>query len=107
MSVDDGKRRALTPEGIGGTLVSLDVKYLLAPDRDRQRWLFPLDRREPQPPILSLHGGAVVRGMPTAKGFWWPSAAILSKSCAFIRIRLAGKTYGSFLRRARTVGWWR
>jgi len=84
ISVDDGKRRALTPEGIGGTLVSPDVKYLLASGRDRKRWLFPLDGGEPQPLNAALHEGDVVTGMPTAKAFWWPSAAILSKSCAFI-----------------------
>ncbi len=49
MSLEDGKIRSLTPEGINGTLVSPDGRFLLAMDGQRKRWLYPLDGAKPQP----------------------------------------------------------
>jgi len=57
MSVDDGKTRALTPEGTGGTLVSPDGKYLLAIDPAGKRWLYPLDGGEPQAVTAAFREG--------------------------------------------------
>jgi serine/threonine protein kinase/Tol biopolymer transport system component len=48
MNLEDGKTRAITPEGTNGTLVSPDGKYLLAVDPERRRWLYPLDGGDPQ-----------------------------------------------------------
>jgi hypothetical protein len=49
MNLDDGKTRAITPEGTEGTRVSPDGKYLLAIDPEGKRWLYPLERADPQP----------------------------------------------------------
>lgn len=49
MNLDDGKTRAITPEGTEGTRVSPDGKYLLATDPEEKRWLYPLERADPQP----------------------------------------------------------
>jgi Tol biopolymer transport system component len=49
MSLDDGKARAITPEGVTGTLVSPDGKYLLAIDSQNKRWLYPLAGGNPEP----------------------------------------------------------
>ena len=54
MSLDDGKSRALTPEGTLGTLVSPDGKYLLATDPQRKRWLYPLNGGKPEPVVSAL-----------------------------------------------------
>jgi eukaryotic-like serine/threonine-protein kinase len=40
--------RTLTPEGTTGYLVSPDSKYLLALDRKRERWLYPIAGGDPQ-----------------------------------------------------------
>ena len=49
MSLDDGKARAITPEGVTGTLLSPDGKYLLAIDSQNKRWLYPLAGGNPEP----------------------------------------------------------
>jgi serine/threonine protein kinase len=54
MSLEDGKIRSLTPEGINGTLVSPDGKYVLAMDGQRKRWLYPLDGAKPQPLVAAI-----------------------------------------------------
>jgi eukaryotic-like serine/threonine-protein kinase len=54
MSLEDGKTRAVTPEGTTGMQVSPDGKYLLATDNDRKRWLYPLAGGDPQPFPVTL-----------------------------------------------------
>ena len=48
LDVDGGAAHAITPEGTTGGLVTPDGKFLLAIDRKRQRWLYPLAGGEPQ-----------------------------------------------------------
>jgi hypothetical protein len=40
--------RRVTPEGISGSLVSPDGKWVLTTDAHRQRWLYPITGGEPQ-----------------------------------------------------------
>ena len=54
MNVEDGKIRALTPEGTEGTLASPDGRYLLATDPQRKRWLYALDSGKPQPVVAAI-----------------------------------------------------
>jgi eukaryotic-like serine/threonine-protein kinase len=49
MNLDEGKPRAITPEGTAGTLVSPDGKYVLAIDGQNKRWLYPLAGGDTQP----------------------------------------------------------
>jgi eukaryotic-like serine/threonine-protein kinase len=65
MSVDDGKTRALTPEGTAGFLVSPDGKYLLATDGDSKRWLYPLEGGDPQPVTAAFRDGDLVMDWET------------------------------------------
>jgi len=46
--INGGTPRALTPEGTTGGLVTPDGKFLLAIDRKRDRWLYPIAGGEPQ-----------------------------------------------------------
>jgi eukaryotic-like serine/threonine-protein kinase len=55
MSLDQGKARALTPEGTNGTLVSPDGKYVIATDPALKRWLYPLEGGEPKPLSAALN----------------------------------------------------
>ena len=48
MSLLGGAPRPITPEGVTGTLVSPDGKYVLGVDNQRQRWLCPVGGGEPQ-----------------------------------------------------------
>jgi Tol biopolymer transport system component len=49
LTLEDGKSRPITPEGVAGTLVSPDSKYLVAFDSDRKAWLYPLMGGDRQP----------------------------------------------------------
>jgi serine/threonine protein kinase/Tol biopolymer transport system component len=49
MNLEDGKTRAITPEGTAGVLVSPDGKYVAVLDPGRKRWLYPLEGGDPQP----------------------------------------------------------
>jgi serine/threonine protein kinase len=53
MDLDSGKTHPVTPEGVGGILVSPDGK-LLARDSQGKRWLYPLAGGDPQPFNLTL-----------------------------------------------------
>jgi eukaryotic-like serine/threonine-protein kinase len=48
LDIEAGAPRALTPEGTYGGLITRDGKYLLATDRKKQRWLYPIAGGEPQ-----------------------------------------------------------
>jgi eukaryotic-like serine/threonine-protein kinase len=48
LDIDGGTPRQLTPEGVSGSLVTPDGKFLLALDNQRQRWLYPIAGGEPQ-----------------------------------------------------------
>jgi serine/threonine protein kinase/Tol biopolymer transport system component len=47
-NIQGGPPHPITPEGVTGSLVSPDGKYLLGVDSQRQRWLFPLGGGEAQ-----------------------------------------------------------
>lgn len=47
-SIDSNAARPVTPEGTFGGLLSPDGKNLLASDKSRQRWLYPIAGGEPQ-----------------------------------------------------------
>lgn len=49
MNLADGKTQAITPEGTAGTVVSSDGKFVLVTDRERKRWLYPLEGGDPHP----------------------------------------------------------
>ena len=48
LDIQGGTPRAITPEGIGGGLITPDGKFLLAIDSKRQRWLYPIAGGDPQ-----------------------------------------------------------
>lgn len=48
LDLQGGAPRPLTPEGTTGALITPDGKSLLAIDRQRQRWLYPMAGGEPQ-----------------------------------------------------------
>ena len=48
LDIQGGTPRAITPEGIGGGLITPDGKFLLAMDSKRQRWLYPIAGGAPQ-----------------------------------------------------------
>jgi dipeptidyl aminopeptidase/acylaminoacyl peptidase len=54
LDLQGGAPRALTPEGIAGSLITPDGKFLLATDNKRQRWLYPIAGGEPQKLNLTL-----------------------------------------------------
>lgn len=56
----NGKSRAITPLGTTGVLVTRDSKYLLARDRERKQWLYPLAGGEPVPFPLKLDASDLV-----------------------------------------------
>ena len=49
-----GKTRVLTPEGVTGTVVTADSKYLLTIDGQRRRSLYPLEGGEAKPFLTKL-----------------------------------------------------
>jgi len=48
LNVESGAPRAITPEGVTGSFVSPDGRFLLAIDAKEQRWLYSLAGGEPQ-----------------------------------------------------------
>jgi hypothetical protein len=48
LDIQGGTPRAITPEGIGGSLITPDGKFLLAMDSKHQRWLYPVAGGDPQ-----------------------------------------------------------
>ncbi len=48
LDTQGGTPRAITPEGIGGSLITPDGKFLLAMDSKHQRWLYPVAGGDPQ-----------------------------------------------------------
>ena len=48
LDIDGATPRAITPEGTVGGLVTPDGKFLLATDRKRERWLYPIAGGDPQ-----------------------------------------------------------
>jgi Tol biopolymer transport system component len=54
-SIDAGSAaRAVTPEGVTGSIVSPDSRYLLTIDAKRDRWLHPLAGGEPKKLSITL-----------------------------------------------------
>ncbi len=47
-SIEGGSARPITPEGTAGVLITRDGKALLALDRKREGWLYPIAGGEPQ-----------------------------------------------------------
>jgi eukaryotic-like serine/threonine-protein kinase len=62
MNIDEGKPRAITPEGTLGILVSPDGKYLFATDSARKRWLYPLQGGDPLPVSTAMKDSDVPLG---------------------------------------------
>jgi eukaryotic-like serine/threonine-protein kinase len=63
-----GKTRVLTPEGVTGTVVTADSKYLLTIDGRRKRMLYPLEGGEPKPfPTKLEDNDAIMRFEPDGK----------------------------------------
>lgn len=54
MNLENGQQRAITPEGVTGTLTSPDNKFLLAFDSGRKGWLYPLQGGQAQPLVAAL-----------------------------------------------------
>ena len=52
--IDGGAPHPITPEGIAGSQVSPDGKYLSAIDQNGQRWLYPITGGEPQKLNITL-----------------------------------------------------
>jgi len=48
LPIEAGPPRPITPEGVAGSLITPDGKYLLATDRKRDRWFYPIAGGEPQ-----------------------------------------------------------
>jgi eukaryotic-like serine/threonine-protein kinase len=48
LAIEGGATRPITPEGVIGSLVTPDGKYLLATDRKLDRWFYPIAGGEPQ-----------------------------------------------------------
>lgn len=48
MDLQSGSRKAITPEGVFGAIVTPDGKWLLARDAKAQRWLYPIAGGEPR-----------------------------------------------------------
>jgi hypothetical protein len=48
LEIQSGTVRPITPEGVVGSLVTPDGKFLLALDSKRVRWLYPVGGGEPQ-----------------------------------------------------------
>jgi serine/threonine protein kinase/dipeptidyl aminopeptidase/acylaminoacyl peptidase len=68
LDIQGGTPRAITPEGIVGSLVSPDGKFLLCSDGKRQRWLYPLSGGEPQKLNLVLEPNERIMGfLPDGK----------------------------------------
>jgi len=57
-SIDGGPPRAITPENVGGTLVTPDSTRVLGRTADRHFFFFPVDGGAPQP-VTALRGGDV------------------------------------------------
>lgn len=47
--IDGGEPRPITPEGVTGTMVSPDGKFLVATDAQQKKYLYPLDGGESRP----------------------------------------------------------
>ena len=56
-----GRPRPITPEGVTGTLVSPDGKFLLAVDANQNRALYPVEGGEPRPASGFEPGDAAIR----------------------------------------------
>src|ERR1035438_9624828 len=66
--IQGGAPRALTPEGIAGSRVTPDGKYVLARDLKRQEWLYPIAGGEPQRLNLDLTANEIpLRFSPDGK----------------------------------------
>jgi Tol biopolymer transport system component len=64
----NGKSRAITPEGVIGSIVTADSKYLLTIDGQRKRWLYPTEGGEPKPFSTTLDDDdAILRFEPDGK----------------------------------------
>ncbi len=55
MDIEGGTPRPLTPEGVAGTRVTPDGKYLLARDSKRALWLYPIAGGDPRKADVTLN----------------------------------------------------
>jgi len=62
MGIEGGTPRPLTPEGILGTRVTPDGKYVLARDSKRQMWFYPIAGGDPLKLDLALNADDNVLG---------------------------------------------
>jgi Tol biopolymer transport system component len=62
LDTQGGETRALTPEGTSGFRVTPDGKMVLARDKDRQLWLYPIAAGQPQKVNFNLSADELVLG---------------------------------------------
>jgi Tol biopolymer transport system component len=62
LDIQGGEPRPITPDGTTGLIITPDGKFLLAIDRKRQRWLYPISGGEPQKFDITLNPNERIMG---------------------------------------------